>query len=241
MKESLKRILEKDREVYVIDHWGYIKGAKAIVTRATILEVDYKNKNLVALLYGDTYNRYKFEDYGRLIFNTEQEANTFANKIPDPGSIIFQIIGRKVYSKAIRNILGKNEEGFYDLIIEFDRGSCISTKELGHTIFSRREEARKQLTSMKNEKNMLVKESCTCCNDVYKILEIPGNINHTGIILYKTKIVNTDRESLGWCYYLTAEDDKYPIVITEGAANAILKDHEKALNLVYNRWYDRYK
>ncbi|MBP3255668.1 MAG: hypothetical protein J6M60_04175 [Clostridia bacterium] len=241
MKESLKRILEKDKVVYVIDYWGYTKGSKAIVTSATILDVDYKHKILVALLYGDTYNRYKFEDYGRLIFNTETEANTFASKIPDPGSIIFQIIGTKVYSKSVRNIRGKNDEGCHDLVIEFDRGSCISTKELGHTIFSKREEARKQLANMNDETVMLVKESCTCCNDVYKILEISGNTNHTGIILYKTKIVNTNRDSSGWCYYLTAEDDKYPIVITENAANAILKDHEKALNLVYNRWFDRYK
>ena len=148
MKESLKRILEKDRVVYVIDHWGYTKGSKAIVTSATILDVDYKHKILVALLYGDTYNRYKFEDYGRLIFNTETEANTFASKIPDPGSIVYQIIGTKVYSKSVRNISSKSKEGFHDLVIEFDRGSCVSTKELGHTIFAKRDEAREQLAKM---------------------------------------------------------------------------------------------
>lgn len=241
MKQSLKRILEKDKKVYVIDCWGYTKGTKAIVTSATILDVDNKHKILVALLYGDTYHRYKIEDYGRLIFDTETEANTVASKIPDPGSIIFQIIGTKVYSKAIRNIHGNHVDGFYDLFIEFDRGSCISIKELGQTIFSKREEARKQLANMNDETVMLVKKSCTCCNDVYKILEIPGNKNHTSIILYKAQVVNTERDSSGWCYYLTAEDDKYPIVVTESAANAILKDHEKALNLVYNRWFDRYK
>lgn len=241
MKESLKRFLEKGKDVYVIDYWGGNNGTKAFVSRATVLNVDSKNKRFLLFLYGDTYIRYKFEDYGRLIFDDESKANSVACKIPDPGSIVFQIIGQKVYSKVIRCVHGKNVNGIYDLFFEFDRGHGISIKELGQTIFSNREEARKHLSSMYDETVIFENKTCTCCNDVYKILELPGDLSHTTIILYKTKIIDINRKNFGWCYYLTMEDDEFPIVLTEKAANTIIKKPEKALDLVNNRWFDRYE
>ena len=87
------------------------------------------------VLYGKTYQIYSFEDYGRLFFDTPEEAAKAANSIPKPGAIVVQITKKKVYKKVVIAIYGRYTDGVYDLVICLNRGKAVSTKELGKTLF----------------------------------------------------------------------------------------------------------
>lgn len=99
MLTECKRTFKVNQTVYVVDYWGTDNGTQAFEARAVIIEVDENNMTFGAILYGDTYQRYRFKDYGRLIFDTKEEAVIAANKLPKPGSFIYQRIGKKTYKK----------------------------------------------------------------------------------------------------------------------------------------------
>ena len=129
--------------VYVVDWWGTSDGMQAITVRAKILDIDVNAGTFFALLYGDTYVKYSFKDYGRLIFDTQKEAVIATNKLPKPKTTIFQRIGKRVYKKVVKGIGSRYNDGIYDLIILLNRGQDISTKEIGHSLFLNESDARK--------------------------------------------------------------------------------------------------
>ena len=90
MSKECKRDFKVNQTVYLVDYWGTSNGTQAFETEAKILQVDEESKTFDAVLYGDTYQRYSFEDYGRLIFDTAKEANEAAGKLPKPGSVVYQ-------------------------------------------------------------------------------------------------------------------------------------------------------
>ena len=143
MKNALKRNFKEGQYVYVVDYWGTKNGTQAFETGAEILEVDEKNQSFIAVLYGDTYNTYSFNDYGRLIFDTPNEAAEAADKLPKPQTTVYQVIGKRVYKKIATDIFGKYLNGVYDLVICLNRGKAISTKEIGHSLFLNEFDARK--------------------------------------------------------------------------------------------------
>lgn len=143
MSKKLKRDFKVREKVYVVDYWGTSNGSKAFSAEAVILRVDKQARTFHACLYGDTYQAYSFEDYGRLIFDTEKEAIEAANKLPTPKSLVYQKIGKRVYKKIVRGISGNHFDGVYDLIIRLNRGKAVSTKEIGISIFLNEVDARK--------------------------------------------------------------------------------------------------
>ena len=106
------------------------------------MQVDKKNKIFLAVLYGDTYQRYSFEDYARLIFDTAEEANEAASKLPKPKSVVYQKIGKRVYKKTVCCIGGHYVDNVYDLLICLNKGKNISTQEIGISIFLNQADAR---------------------------------------------------------------------------------------------------
>ena len=93
------------------------------------MHVDEENKTFDAVLYGDTYQRYSFEDYGRLIFDTAKEANEAAGKLPKPQSVVYQKIGKRVYKKTVSGIGGHYVDNVYDLKICFDKKETLSLQK----------------------------------------------------------------------------------------------------------------
>jgi len=142
MSNQCKRDFEVNQTVYLVDYWGTRDGTQAFEAKAEILKVDEQNKNFSAILYGDTLQRYSFEDYGRLIFDTVEEAVEAADKLPKPKSVVYQKIGKRVYKKTVLGIYGRYVDGVYDLMIDLNRGKNVSTKELGISIFLNESEAR---------------------------------------------------------------------------------------------------
>ena len=142
MTEKGKRDFKVKQTVYVVDCWGAKNGMQAFEAYAKILYVDEKKRNFNAVLYGDTYQRYSFEDYGRLIFDTAEEANEAAGKLPKPKSVVYQKIGKRVYKKMVCGIGGYYVDNVYDLIIRLNKGKDISTKEIGIFIFLNEADAR---------------------------------------------------------------------------------------------------
>ena len=139
---QVKREFNKNEDVFVVDYWGTEKGAAAFSARAHIIEVDEENRMFIGVLYGDTYQRYSFSDYGRIVFDTSIEANKAASKLPKPGDIIYQKVGNKVYKKEVHSISGGHVNGVYDLEICFKKGKNISIKEFGVTLFASLDAAR---------------------------------------------------------------------------------------------------
>ena len=135
MSKECKRDFKVNQTVYLVDYWGTSNGSQAFEAQAKILQVDEENKTFDAVLYGDTYQRYSFEDYGRLIFDTEKEAIEAAAKLPRPKSVIYQKIGKRVYKKTVIDIGGHYVDGVYDLKIRLNKGKEVSTKEMGISIF----------------------------------------------------------------------------------------------------------
>ncbi len=143
MKNALKRNFEKGQHIYVVDYWGTNKGTQAFEERATILEVDEKKQTFIAVLYGDTYQTYSFMDYGRLIFDDQNEAIEAADKLPKPKSTVYQLISNRVYKKLALGIDGLYTDGTYDLVVLLNRGKYVSTKEIGKSLFLNEFDARK--------------------------------------------------------------------------------------------------
>lgn len=142
MSKEFKRDFKVNQTVYLVDYWGTKIGAQAFEAQAKILQVDEENKTFDAVLYGDTYQKYSFEDYGRLIFDTAKEANEAAGKLPKPKSIVYQKIGKRVYKKTVTDIGGHYVDGVYDLKICLNKGKEVSTKEMGISIFLNESDAR---------------------------------------------------------------------------------------------------
>ena len=144
MSKECKRDFKVNQTVYLVDYWGTSNGTQAFETEAKILQVDEESKTFDAVLYGDTYQRYSFEDYGRLIFDTAKEANEPAGKLPKPGSVVYQKIGKRVYKKTVSGIGGHHVDNVYDLIIHLSKRKAVSTKEIGISIFLNESDARQK-------------------------------------------------------------------------------------------------
>lgn len=142
MSKECKRDFKVNQTVYLVDYWGTNNGTQAFEAEAKILQVDEENKTFDAVLYGDTYKRYSFEDYGRLIFDTAKEANEAAGKLPKPKSVVYQKIGKHVYKKTVSGINEHYVDNVYDLIIRLNKGKDVSTKEIGISIFLNESDAR---------------------------------------------------------------------------------------------------
>lgn len=142
MSKQCKREFKVNQTVYLVDYWGTSNGSQVFEAQAEILHVDEENKTFNAVLYGDTYQKYSFEDYGRLIFDTAKEAAKAANKLPKPKSVIYQKIGKRVYKKTVLDIGGHYVDGVYDLKIRLNKGKDVSTKEIGISIFINESDAR---------------------------------------------------------------------------------------------------
>ena len=144
MTNALKRNFQVGERIYVVDYWGASGGTEAFKAQAKILEVNVTTETFTAVLYGDTYQTYSFKDYGRLIFDTPAEAVEAADNLPKPKTIVYQIIGKRVYKKIVKGIEGQyNDEGTYDLVVRLNKGKNVSTKEIGHSLFTNQSDARK--------------------------------------------------------------------------------------------------
>lgn len=137
-----ERTFETNEVVYVVDHWGTDIGQMAFSARAEIIRVDESKKIFLAVLYGDTYEEYSFKDYGRLIFDTKDEADEAANKFPSPHSVIYQKDGKNVSKKTVVGISGHSVNHITDLFIQFDDETEVSSKELGVSIFTKESDVR---------------------------------------------------------------------------------------------------
>lgn len=145
MANAPKRIFKEDQCVYVVDYWGTNNGTQAFAELALILKVDEKKQTFLAVLYGDTYKTYSFNDYGRLIFDSSAEAITAVNKLPRPQTTVYQIIGKRVYKKLVLGIDEQYVDGAYDLVVCLSKGKNVSTKDIGHSLFLNESEARAHL------------------------------------------------------------------------------------------------
>lgn len=142
MSKECKRAFKVNQTIYLVDYWGTSNGSQAFEVQAKILQVNEENKTFDAVLYGDTYQRYSFEDYGRLIFDTEKKAIEAAAKLPKPKSVVYQKIGKRIYKKTVSGIYGHYVDNVYDLIIRLNKGNDVSTKEIDISVFLNEAEAR---------------------------------------------------------------------------------------------------
>ena len=144
MADVLERVFEKGDCAYVVDYWGTNDGTQAFEAQAIILNVNLENKTFSAVLYGDTYQKYSFKDFGRIIFDTYEEACEAANKLPVPKSTVFQVIGNRVYKKTVKGIDGCYTDGVFDLVVCFNKGKDVSTREIGISLFMNESDARRK-------------------------------------------------------------------------------------------------
>lgn len=142
MNNAFERNFKEGQWVYVVDYWGTNNEMEAFGVRAEILVVDEKNQTFGAVLYGDTYKKYSFKDYGRLIFDTLNEAIGAARQLPKPKTTVYQIIGNKVYKKLALGICEQYKNKNFDLVVRLNRGKDVSTKEIGHTLFLNESDAK---------------------------------------------------------------------------------------------------
>ena len=138
MSNACKRDFYERQIVYLVDYWS----SEACAARGQILQVDKANNTFVAVLYGDTYQRYSFNDYGCLIFDTAEQAGNAANKLPRSGTTLYQKIGKRVYKKISDGISGHYVNDVYDLVICLNKGGKVSIKEIGKSIFLNEADAR---------------------------------------------------------------------------------------------------
>ena len=66
---------------------------------------------------------------------TKEEAKEAADKLPKPKSVVYQKIDEKTYKRTVCGIYGHYVGNVYDLVIRFEDGKEVSTKEIGISIF----------------------------------------------------------------------------------------------------------
>lgn len=137
-----ERKFKAGQVIYVVDYWGTDKGTQAFEAYAEIVYVNEDKEAFDAVLYGDTYQTYSFKDYGRLFFDKKEEALIAASKLPKPTSIIYQVIGKRVYKKEVLGIRIEDIHNTADLVLCLNRGKDISIKEIGVSLFLNESEAR---------------------------------------------------------------------------------------------------
>lgn len=142
MKDSIERCLEENQPIYVVDYYGIGDKTEAIGLRAYIVSYDKDKQIFKAILYGEEFVTYSIEDEGRLFFYTLKEAVNAADSLPKSHTTMYQKKDNKVYKKEVEGIRGHYVEGVYDLVICFNRGKCVSIKEIGHTLFFKEADAR---------------------------------------------------------------------------------------------------
>lgn len=145
MADELTRRFLPGTYVHVVDYWGTDDGTRAFEAAAKIVDVDEKNETILMVLYGDSYQRYSFKDYGRIVFDTREEAIKVALGLPNPGMTIYQVIANRVYKKRVEGIGGRSTEGTYDLIVHLNKGESVSIKEIGQTLFYYESDARESI------------------------------------------------------------------------------------------------
>lgn len=114
---------------------------QAFQIQAKILKVDSNLEIFTAVLNENLCEIYNSKDYGRLIFDTSEEAEKAARRLPKPGKTIYQIIGKKVYKKTVTGIKSQYLEGTLDLVICLNRGKDVPIKEIGNSVFFSREDS----------------------------------------------------------------------------------------------------
>lgn len=145
MTNASKRKFKEGQYVYVVDYWGTSNGMQAFEATAKILKVDEQRQTFLAVLYSDTYKTYSFKDYGRLIFDTQNQASEAAEKLLEPKMVVYQIaMDNQICKRQVLGIGEKCTEGICDLVIRLDNGESVSTKEIGHSIFLNESGARKK-------------------------------------------------------------------------------------------------
>lgn len=134
MSKTCNRKFKEGEEVYVVDWWGTSKGTQAFEAAAEIIEVE--EESFLAVLYGDTYQRYSFKDYGRLIFDDKDEAEKAAEKLPKPGSTVWLIDEDYNISKSkVKGIEGGYFDEIFNLTIELEDNKSITTDRIGTEVF----------------------------------------------------------------------------------------------------------
>lgn len=84
-------------------------------------------------------------------------------------------------------------------------------------------------------------ESCTCYDDVVRLLDYIGDDSERDFILYKTTLRGIERKHDRHAYFILPFGDQYPIVVTEEVAMRILDNPGYGERLVYNTCMDRYR
>lgn len=141
MKNACKRNFKEGQIVYLIDCWGTNIGMQAFAEKAEILSVDEKNQRFVALLYGDTYQKYSFKDYGRLIFDKREEASEAADKLPKPTSFVYRVKDKKICKENVFGIYNEYIDGVTDLVIRLEGGENVPIENIGSEIFLKESDA----------------------------------------------------------------------------------------------------
>lgn len=135
MEYAIKRKFHVGEIVYVIDCWDNKNGMQAFGAHAKIMEVNEENHSFVAILYGNTRQRYNFYDYGRLIFDTEYEVINAVEQLPIPTSKIYHVIGKRVFQRTVIAVQDKIVNGYTDMVLKFDKGKDISISQIEKTVF----------------------------------------------------------------------------------------------------------
>ena len=136
----------RGQTLYVLDYIGADNTKKPIVVHGTVLHFDNKLNCVTVALYNDVCETYSQNDFGRLLFKTREEAVKALNLLPKAYSYVYHVIKKKVYKKLVLGIVGHyTQELVYDLFIVVHRGTAISIKEMGKTIFFTKGEAKKSI------------------------------------------------------------------------------------------------
>lgn len=147
MLNEEKRIFKKGQVLYVVDCWGTSFGMQAFEACAKVIDVDEEAESFDVVLYGDTYQRYNFKDYGRLIFDSKLRAAEVADKLPKPNSIVYQRIGNRVFKKTVDGVQNEYINGFTDLVIHLNKGKSVPIGKIGIEIFLDESSAREKRTN----------------------------------------------------------------------------------------------
>lgn len=149
MAKNIKPTLEEGTVLYVVDYWATTDGPRAFATKADVTAINNEARTFEAVLYGEVYQTYTFDDLGFIVFDSAQEAAAAAKKLPLPKTEIFLIKNGKVLRRIVEGVMEDTSKETLELVVCLNAGEDVPISELGKTLFTKKEDAVKKCNSIK--------------------------------------------------------------------------------------------
>ena len=124
-------------DLYVVDYDRSKENANLIVLPAKAVAINCTTKTVDVKVDGKFVRTYRFNDFGRIVFDNYDIAEFTSRVFPKPGTVVKQKIGKRYYTKTIEGYGGRlSSDSIFDLVFRMNKGKDVTTRAWKQFVFS---------------------------------------------------------------------------------------------------------